>query len=278
MIELPVIYYHNLNKLLEKIPFNHLFARAVVERTVSGQVYVDSLDNPQSFYILHRYGMSLLYGDCTNSKFNSTFREYALNTDLSRKEHEWMQVFPNEWNTVIKELLGEKLIKSTDNTAGATRSIAELNTRVNFVFDKNKYFDTRTENTCHDPRITIIETTKDIYDRMKGSVVPSAFWNSSKEFTEKGVSFSLYHDKELAATSFSSFVVPGKLELGIETLPEFRGLGLAEKVCSALIDYCLEKNLEPIWACRLENTGSYKLAQNLGFRPVLEIPYYRLSN
>jgi hypothetical protein len=35
--------------------------------------------------------------------------------------------------------------------------------------------------------------------------------------------------------------------------------------------------LEPVWACRLENDGSYKLAQKLGFEPVLEIPYYRLS-
>lgn len=37
------------------------------------------------------------------------------------------------------------------------------------------------------------------------------------------------------------------------------------------------KLTEPIWSCRLENTGSYKLAQKIGFLPTAEIPYYRLS-
>jgi RimJ/RimL family protein N-acetyltransferase len=100
----------------------------------------------------------------------------------------------------------------------------------------------------------------------------------TEDFKNNGVGFSLYHNGKLAATSFSSFRFKEKLELGIETAEEFRGKGLAQKVCAALIDYCIENNLEPIWACRLENTGSYKLALKLGFEPFLEIPYYRLSN
>jgi RimJ/RimL family protein N-acetyltransferase len=189
-----------------------------------------------------------------------------------------MQVFPNEWNSVITELLREKLIKAKDNAVGATRSVVELNTRVNFVFDRDTFLKTRDGKTNHDRKIRILNTTQEIYDQMNGSVVPRAFWNSAQQFIEKGVSFSLYYDGKMAATSFSSFVAPGKLELGIETLPAYRGLGIAERVCEALIEYCLEKDVEPIWACRLENTGSYRLAQKLGFRPLLELPYYRLSN
>jgi len=80
----------------------------------------------------------------------------------------------------------------------------------------------------------------------------------------------------LVSTAFSAFVHGHLLELGIETLAGFYGRGFAQFTCSALIDYCLENNLEPVWACRLENTGSYKLAQKLGFEVEHLLPYYQL--
>lgn len=277
MVELPKTHYATLSKYLNEVPFNVLFASAVLDRAVSGRVYVDNVTHPHSFYIVHRYGMSLLGGDATNVEFNLALREYALNSAGTRTEHEWMQVYPNSWNIVLKELLGDKLVTPGHDNVKITRSVVELNTRVNFVFNKDLYLKNRDQKRST-PGIRIVDTTAEIYDQMHGTVVPSAFWNTPKDFVEKGVSFSLYYEGRLACTSFSSFVAPGKLELGIETSPEFRGLGLAEKTCAALIDYCIERNLEPIWACRLENTGSYKLALKLGFIPRIEIPYYRLSN
>jgi RimJ/RimL family protein N-acetyltransferase len=68
------------------------------------------------------------------------------------------------------------------------------------------------------------------------------------------------------------------LELGMETVPKFRGKGFAQHTCSQLIDYCLDNDYEPIWACRLENIGSVRLAEKLGFKSTIQIPYYRLSD
>jgi RimJ/RimL family protein N-acetyltransferase len=113
---------------------------------------------------------------------------------------------------------------------------------------------------------------------MRGSVVPLNFWDSAEDFYKVGAGFSLFCDNQLASTAFSSVVLGNQLELGIETLGQYQGKGLAQYTCSALIDYCLDNGYEPVWACRLENTGSYKLALKLGFEPVLNIPYYRLSN
>lgn len=39
-----------------------------------------------------------------------------------------------------------------------------------------------------------------------------------------------------------------------------------------------QAQLSPVWACRMQNRGSYNLARSPGFEPALEIPYYRLSN
>jgi RimJ/RimL family protein N-acetyltransferase len=108
-------------------------------------------------------------------------------------------------------------------------------------------------------------------------VVPKYFWNGVDDFLRNGAGFSLYADGVLASTAYSSYVLDDKLELGIETVEGFRRRGYAYHVCAALIDYCLAEGYEPVWSCRLENVGSYNLAQRLGFVPTLELPYYRLS-
>jgi hypothetical protein len=270
--------YTKLTHLLDGVNFNHLFARSVVDQTVNGRVYVDDINNPRTSYIVHNYGMSLLIGDHTNAEFSLAFRQHALNVHQNRTSHEWMQVFPDHWNNVLNVLLKDSLINAEDNKLNITKSVIERNTRVNFIFNKNAYIDSRKERINTSKKIKIFECTEDVFCKTGGSVIPSAFWNSYEDFRQKGIGYSLYYEGKLAATSFSSFLAPGKLELGIETLAEYRGKGLAEIVCAALIDHCIKRNVEPVWACRLENTGSYKLARKLGFTPSIELPYYRLSN
>ncbi len=120
-------------------------------------------------------------------------------------------------------------------------------------------------------------TDKKIYEEMTGSVVPASFWDTAEDFITNGVGFSLFYNQNLAATAYSAFIHDNKLGLGIETTPGFRGKGFAQLACSALIVYCLETGYEPVWACRLENVSSYKLAEKLGFEMYSEVPYYRLS-
>lgn len=275
MILLTQDHYHKAKPYIEKASFNTLFARAVIDGRVNGRVYADEEENPKTFYIVHNYGMSLLLGDTTNQAFNSDFKEYALNTNGERNNHEWMQVYPAAWESVLKGLFQDKLITSAENTSHLTKGVVELNTRVNFKFNQEKY--SGMNQPAHDPKIEIIQNNEEVYDRMTGSVVPRYFWDSAADFKQNGVAYCLYYDGQLAATAFSSFVEGNALELGIETVPQFRGKGLAQKVCAALINYCLAHNFEPVWACRLENIGSYVLAQKLGFEVALLLPYYRLN-
>jgi len=267
--------YDKLIQPLRQVTINNLFARSVVEKRISGKVYVDQTENPTTFYVVHPYGMSLLFGDFNNQEFNHRFRDYALNLGKERDKHEWMQVYPDDWNSVLSQLLDGYLIKSGENHQNKDTGIVELNTRVNFKFNQEKYLSARPKALPH--RTRIVRTDKNIYAEMTGSVIPSYFWDNADDFVNNGMGFSLYDGDKLATTAYSAFIHDNKLELGIETLPEFRGKGFARLTCAALIDYCLENHFEPVWACRLENTGSYLLAQKLGFEPYTEIPYYRLS-
>lgn len=271
-----IINYHTLIEPLKSVTINNLFARSVIERKVSGKVYVDNFDNPRTYYIVHPYGMSLLFGNCNNIDFNKKFKDYALNTISKREKHEWMQAFPNNWDSVLFDLFGNFLIKSSDNAEKKEQGIIELNTRVNFKFNEQKYVAFKLGIAQSD--FQIVRSEMQIFQDMKGSVVPSSFWDNEQDFYKNGVGFSLFYKSNLASTAYSAFIHDNKLEIGIETIEAFRGKGFAQYVCSALIDYCIQNGYEPIWSCRKENVNSYKLAHKLGFEPIKEIPFYRLSN
>jgi len=267
--------YHKLIEPLSRVTINNLFARSVVENYVTGKVYVDNLNKPSTFYVVHPYGISLLFGKYDNVDFNNSLKDYALNTYKIRDKYEWMQASPSNWDIVLNELFKDCMIKSSDNTNDKEKNKIELNTRVNFKFNIAKYFDFKKENSRAD--LKIIRTDKQIFMDMKGSVIPLLFWDSAEDFSDKGVGFSLFHNNELATTAYSAFILDDKLEIGIETIEKFRGKGFAQYACSMLIDYCFDNKYEPIWSCKLENIGSNKLAQKLGFEPTLKIPFYRLN-
>jgi GNAT superfamily N-acetyltransferase len=267
--------YHKLILLIDKVQINSLFARSVIECHIPGKVYADNDDSPKTFYVVHPYGMSLLFGESTNLSFNNQFKEYALNLNGAGDKFEWMQAFPNDWDLVLNELFKDCLIKSSENISTRKEGIVELNTRINFKFNYRKFTDKRQK--LYNPDCKILRTTGKFFEDMKGSVVPAYFWKNADQFVEKGIGFSLLYNGRLASTAYSAFILDKKLELGIETIEEFRGSGFAFYTCSALIDYCIENDYEPVWACKLENTASLRLAQKLGFEPCAEIPYYRLG-
>lgn len=267
-------HYSILTPLLNEVTINNLFACAVVERKVKGQVFVDQVDAPAVFYVVHPYGMSLLMGDCSNAEFNKDFKAHALNSDKKRTGHEWMQTFPRAWDGVLEGLFKDVMVNSAENEQADT-SVIELNTRVNFQFSKARYL--ALEELPEVPEISIVRTDKQLFRAMKGSVVPSYFWKDEDDFWENGLGFSLLYHGELAATAYSAFIQGRKVEFGIETVDKFRRKGLAARVCRALIAYCIAHGDEPVWACRLENTGSYALAQQIGFEVKAQVPYYRLA-
>ena len=268
--------YHKVIGALKEVKINNLFARAVVENHVSGKVYVDDTDNPTTFYVVHPYGMTLLFGKHDNQEFNRAFKDYALNKSNIRNTHEWMQAYPEQWDSTLQKLFADCLVKSSDNNLNQTKNIIELNTRVNFKFNSPKYIDLK--KGIKIPPTSAVRTGKKEFENMQGTVIPLNFWNNADDFIDNAIGYSTYYKNELACTAYASFIMDDFLELGMETVPKFRGNGLARYTCSKLIDYCLENDFEPIWACRLENIGSYKLAIKLGFEDVLQIPYYRLSN
>ena len=276
MILLPVHKYSVLEEQIKEVQRNVLFARSVVEKHLSGIIYVDNVNEPRTSLIAHPYGMLLLMGDSNNIDFNDRFKSYAFNTAKIRAKHEWLITSSPEWDNVLTDLFGGSLIKTPENSGKEASGTIELNGRQNFSFNVQKYaqFEKRTIPE-HD---LIVKTDAVLFEQMTGSVIPQKFWDNAKDFETNGSGYTLLHNGEIAATAFSAFVHENRLEIGIETVEKYRGNGYAELVCCKLIDECLESGLVPVWSCRSENTASVRLAGKLGFETTLSFPFYRLSD
>lgn len=273
MYRLPIEQYQSVKDQLLQLPINTLFAQTVVDGHVNGKIYVDNIQLPSTYLIYHPYGMSLLFGNQNNPDFNDAFVKYALNLDNSRIKTEWLQTCPTIWNEKLSDLFGNNLIKE-EAVGEADKNKIELSTRVNFTFNEEKYNDFKRNQI--ETSYEIVRTEKNHFEAMKGTVVPRYFWNTADDFCRRGVGFSLIYEGKVVSTAFSAFIVGDKLELGIESAGEYRGKGFATQTCMALIDYCLQNNFRPVWACRRQNTNSMLLSHKLGFEPSMSLPFYKL--
>ena len=86
---------------------------------------------------------------------------------------------------------------------------------------------------------------------------------SLDEFVAKGVGFGVEHEGRYVSGCSSFALGSRSLEFEIDTHPDFRGRGLAAACAAAMIEYCLERGLEPCWDAH--NDISAALAAKLGF-------------
>jgi len=260
MFELSKDHYGRLLEPVMQVPFNMLMARSVLSHHVDGKVFLDSLESPKSFYIIHPYGMTYLCGDSSNETFNQALFDYFAGNSDARKTDEWLQAFPRDWDLVLNRLVED--------------GKASPHSRLNFKFNPEKFYETYRQ--IDKSRYEIIPTPTDLLFEISGRVVPKDYWKTPEQLNNMAKAFTVMADGKPASTAFPSARHDDKLEIGIETAAEYHGKGLGYLACAALIEYCLENNLEPVWSCRLENTASVNLCKKLGFTEVLRMPYYHI--
>ncbi len=233
------------------------FARAVVEGVAPGRLWTDG----DAAHALHDYGMSLVWGEGIGRAFPALADH--LREGAYRTRDEWLQIDPRwthlEW----------------DRALGVGDS-GQRFTRGNFQFDEAT-FRPRHAGPVLPPGWTLKPIGEREFDLPTVSVSPRPFWRNLADFRDHGGGICAARDGEVGAIVFSATRFDDWLEIGIETLEPFRGQGLARAVAVAMIEKCLANGLTPVWACRKENTGSFLLAQKLGFKITKELPYYRLS-
>lgn len=256
--------------MLRQVPINHLFARSVLERKVDGRVWAhrDASGAPALVWVAHPYGMSLLFGDAAQA--SPAALQTMLRERATRSEDEWLQCSPPPLADALVAKLG---LAPTPSNAAPGGDAPQLFTRSNFRFDAACYAQVRAGFCARHP---VVEIDAALFERINFSVAPRRFWRDAAQFQREGAGYCSIAGGQVAACAFASFAFDDQLEIGIETHPDHRHQGHALTAAIALIDHCLQNGLTPVWSCRKQNTGSWRLAQKLGFVPSIDLPYLRL--
>lgn len=270
MIELQPDVFSSLLPALRRLPINNLFARSVLEQRVAGAVWADRRDQPSLVHVIHPYGMTLLFGDARGTA-PAALKAHLLAQGVNRSDT-WLQASSKALSVALDELLDVEWA-GADRQPGGPR--VQRYTRSNFVFDPQRYAVRRIQLAPHE-KIAVRPLLAAEFALPDIDVSPHRFWTSADQFLAHGGGWCLEQDGVLVSMAFSSFRFDRQLEIGVETRSNYRGRNFAFYAACALIDQCIAQGLEPVWSCRKENKGSYKLALALGFEPTVELAYYRL--
>ena len=72
---------------------------------------------------------------------------------------------------------------------------------------------------------------------------------------------------------YSACVSSGAAEIDVATLTNYQGLGIAKKLVTQFVRYCIEHDLVPNWDCFSTNTASLSTATSLGFEEVFHYSF-----
>lgn len=262
--------YAKLSPLLHEVDFNCLFARSVLEGLADGEVWADAELDPTLVHIIHSYGMSLLL--IRSARPDWTALKRHIDACRDRPDALWMQLHPIRHAASADVHLDVELA-APDRPIDASR--IQRHARSNFDFVRERYLERAPRLELPRP-FRVRPLTADDFALPGISVSPHRFWPDAASFLAHGGGYCITAEGQVASMAFASFRIDDQLEIGVETFPAFRGMGLAKHAAAALIDQCLAHALQPVWSCRKQNVASFALALALGFVPGFEGPYYHL--
>lgn len=252
-------------RALQSVPINAMFAEAALD--LGAPLWSDRAVDARVFHVAHPYGMSFVWGPAVDEAFPAVVAHLVGR----RAGEEWLQVEPRWTDLGWDEALGAAGDAPSSHDRGVT---TDRHTRVNFAFDEAAHAARRDALGPPDGWAARRAGAADF--GWPGSVVPSHFWPDADAFLTHGGGVVLSRGDEIGAMAFGSYRGADRLELGIETAPQWRRRGLAAAAAAAMIRVTLDAGLEPVWSCREDNVGSYRLACALGFVPTSRTPYYHL--
>lgn len=92
----------------------------------------------------------------------------------------------------------------------------------------------------------------------------SRFWASTDDFLQQGFGYLAEYNNTIVSLCFSAFIVDQTHAIDIETFDGYKRNNYAAAVATAFVEECKQKGFSPYWDCSPENTGSIRLANNVG--------------
>lgn len=235
----------------------------------AGKVWVDRLDNPHiaivysapvgAYRVLGKVETDREYISLIKFIQNELFQQLR---DVGETEFEFAADDPN---------LEEKLLE----TFGKYNIIRDQ--EISFL-QENKKYATNSPIKNYVFRQVNKECLEENY-RNKEFVMDRIFesWGTVESYLELGIAFIAVDVNQIIGVILGSSNYNDTLPIDIETLEEYRKLGIATELTKYFLNYCMKHKKTAYWNCITSNIASQKLAEKAGLEYIGKNNYYYFS-
>ena len=251
---------------INEMKLEKVYPLSVLEGYQTGDMWVDSKEDPEFCMFWHRCGFAYITG-----KYDAEILEEIKDKMYHPLfGHSDRLVLLSEKNKVIDKIMlnDERIIRKE---------------RLRFGFNGKKYrsidLNSLTVGDYFDSfdRFALQSIDDSNYDGLIGNIVPNFSWESKEQFLRNGFGFCLMRDGRMIACAFSAAISGDYVDIGVETVEGFRNKGYGKVVAYAMIREILARKQIPIWQCNVENENSTKLGKWLGFEVIDQYNVYCLK-
>ncbi|MCP4706278.1 MAG: GNAT family N-acetyltransferase [candidate division Zixibacteria bacterium] len=250
------------------IPNNqHLPVFSIINGNHPGRIFVDNKNNPKTAIAWATGRWAYIDGCSNNTDFNRSLLKFINETIISDSKNklkmDWFELYTcgvPEWEEIIS-----KTVKEFDSS----KHFESV-----YIWDKTKFSNYR-EYYKFPVNLTVKKNNFRLLSEkaQRSSLVPKRF----KTKTTYGFSV-LSKEEELAHCRSTGFEVDNKFMINVITHDaNQRKKGYAEMASVALLDFCIENKLIPLWETTEDNIGSQRLAKKLGFVKDQTYPVYAIE-
>ncbi|MBM7615408.1 GNAT family N-acetyltransferase [Alkaliphilus hydrothermalis] len=225
---------------------NELSVFSVINGVMSGEIYVNNIENPTSA-LIQTSECNLIAGSTEDEAFNAQVSsELDFWDQLTPDSSEWIDIIPKiHENSFIRKYKRRRYIISMNDFVGPDMNLPE-----GFVMEKVDLSLLREKN---------LENSGKVLGWAEN-------WNNDEEFKKYGTGYYIHNNEVIVSWSLSDCSFSKSTAIGVHTDDRFRNKGFAKKVAAATIKDSFEKGYENVeWLCVDSNKGSTSMADKLGF-------------
>jgi GNAT superfamily N-acetyltransferase len=246
-----------------------LSLEAAIEGVNPGRIFVDDAENPRTGLALTVEGY-LLAGEHDDPEILEALRQFLRDSIFSGKVYVngddslSLAVHPEAWEARLSELIPTYDALSLPRYHYLCRRVA-LDWQSSMP---EGYTLRRIDREFLSNRDLAL--SEDL-----GEEEIEAYWGSVAHFLERGIGFCVLDGGEEVSHCTADCAAGTQVDVGVYTAPAHRRKGLAATVVAATVEHCLSHGFRQVgWHCNVENAGSWKTAERVGFELNREYVYY----
>lgn len=233
---------------------------SIIEGNTPGEIYLNSLINPE-LYVIFDKGNFVLYigGETSNYKeYNKCIiyiKENILTESLKKEFYDYIKISYTSdlWKNAMLDTFYDLTVRQ-DKRVLYRYDIANIDNK------------TLENNSCEIKPINkeiLNDNNLENLKLLKEEI--SGMWGNVEGFIKNGFGYCAVNGKRLISWCTAELVSKNHCGIGIETIEEEQKKGVGVALAVNFVKECAERNLIPHWDSWTRNVPSVKIAEKVGF-------------